>query len=234
MTASIDAFYSDKRKVREYYRDSDGKRKSRIVTINANEHTGETYKEWLKKQQKSVTPSGYKLPDSWKKSDKVSNTIAEDLKNTNPNFMKSDGYKINCTKAVATYEMRRRGYDVEAMPFKCEGWKHIFKNFKFEEDLSNISNENVKQHISDYLLKSGNGTRVEIQFLWEDENTPKSHVFVGECDAGKVLFLDPQQNDMDASYIFEDKKIINGSFKYAKISDKEITEIIKECCECKR
>lgn len=51
MTASIDAFYSDKRKVREYYRDSDGRRKSRIVSINANEHTVETYKEWLRRKE---------------------------------------------------------------------------------------------------------------------------------------------------------------------------------------
>ena len=38
-------------------------------------------------------------------------------KNVNPNYRKSKEYGINCQSCVLTMEARRRGYDVEALPF---------------------------------------------------------------------------------------------------------------------
>lgn len=35
----------------------------------------------------------------------------------NPHWKESEAYKTNCQSCVVSYEMRRRGYDVEALPF---------------------------------------------------------------------------------------------------------------------
>ncbi|MBP5449435.1 MAG: hypothetical protein J6Y01_04880, partial [Spirochaetales bacterium] len=43
-------------------------------------------------------------------------TMDEDLKAVNPNWKKLDGYDDNCQRCVPTYVLRRRGFDVEALP----------------------------------------------------------------------------------------------------------------------
>jgi len=40
----------------------------------------------------------------------------EDSENTNPNYKTGAEFQLNCQKCVPAYEMRRRGYDVEALP----------------------------------------------------------------------------------------------------------------------
>ena len=39
-----------------------------------------------------------------------------DGRKANPNFNKGGGYTINCQSCVVTYELRRRGYDLETLP----------------------------------------------------------------------------------------------------------------------
>ena len=78
-------------------------------------------------------PSGFTPPKSWKL--KSGNPdIISDLKNSNPHFNEGKAYQINCQKCVPTYEMRRRGYDVEAFPTYSDAdivknrWDKVFKN----------------------------------------------------------------------------------------------------------
>lgn len=49
------------------------------------------------------------------KSDAMNHDVANELRG-NPNFLKGGGYRVNCQSCVVAYEMRRRGYDVEANP----------------------------------------------------------------------------------------------------------------------
>ena len=45
-----------------------------------------------------------------------SHDINSDLHKSNPNYKEGFEWQINCQRCVPTYEMRRRGYNVTALP----------------------------------------------------------------------------------------------------------------------
>lgn len=54
--------------------------------------------------------------DSFFNKKKDTASASEDLESVNPNYGTNDRYAYNCTMCTMAYEMRRRGYDVEAVP----------------------------------------------------------------------------------------------------------------------
>ena len=44
-------------------------------------------------------------------------TPYDDIRDTNPRYKEGKEYQINCMRCAVAYELRRRGYDVEAMPY---------------------------------------------------------------------------------------------------------------------
>ncbi len=154
----------------------------------------------------------------------------ENVRATNPNFSSGLMLQINCQKCVPTYEMRMRGYDVQARPTFdldndsfAQDWDKVFDNAKFESGFAGSGKADVIR-----LMKSfGDGARGEVVVVWK---TGESHVFVAENRNGDIHFLDPQSGELDVEYYFDNVK--NDLTKLLRMDNLEPNEkIIQMYCK---
>lgn len=177
-----------------------------------------------------LKPDGFDIPKEWKY--KGQTELTDDLKATNPNYKKNAIYQKNCQKCVPAYEMRRRGYDVEALPTISSAdivknrWDKVFEN----ADVINASS-NTQKSIINSLISYGDNSRVQIYVVSSDGKM--SHTFVGENCNGNIYFIDPQSNS-DAQYIFDERLIDFEKTKYFRIDNLNPTELIKQCCKSRK
>lgn len=126
----------------------------------------------------------------------------KELQDSGKFTLKTEGdaqaYDMNCMNCTTAYELRRRGYDVEAGP-----WRESNTHYAALEDwYKNVKIKNVKN--TNNLVKaiqSDNppGSRGNLMVQWSGGG---GHSMVYEVDSkGKVHILDPQSN----SVIDEDK-----------------------------
>lgn len=154
------------------------------------------------------------------------------LSGTNPNYTKAREYQINCQRCVPTYEMRRRGYDVEALGNydkrlgsltsirKMWGVKsdEIFRNYRKNES-GELENLNIA-YFKEYLKNIENGERHQIGWLWGEQN---GHTILVERKSGVLNFIDPQTNKVRNFKEFQDwTKTSNGIFWAFRIDDREL------------
>lgn len=187
----------------------------------------ETQKEVASSSKNDIIQSKYGF-----KKIKGEHTAFDDAKNSNPNYNKGDrNYHINCQRCCPAYELRRRGYDVEALPRKqkndkaATGWMNIFKDAKWQrvgKSRGNTTKDAIVKTVSGY----GNGARVEVYVQWK---AGSAHVFMAEVIDGKVHFIDPQNGKDDVSYYFDYIKPTKTMI--CRLDNLEPTELIKECCK---
>lgn len=154
------------------------------------------------------------------------------LSGTNPNYDKAREYQINCQRCVPTYEMRRRGYDVEALGNydkrlsslinirKMWGVKsdEIFRNYRKNES-GELENLNIA-YFKEYLKNIENGERHQIGWLWRGES---GHTILVERKSGVLKFIDPQTNKVRNFKEFQDwTKTSKGIFWAFRIDDREL------------
>lgn len=154
------------------------------------------------------------------------------LSGTNPNYDKAREYQINCQRCVPTYEMRRRGYDVEALGNydkrlsslinirKMWGVKsdEIFRNYRKNES-GELENLNIA-YFKEYLKNIENGERHQIGWLWRGES---GHTILVERKGGILKFIDPQTNKVRNFKEFQDwTKTSKGIFWAFRIDDREL------------
>lgn len=154
------------------------------------------------------------------------------LSGTNPNYAKAREYQINCQRCVPTYEMRRRGYDVEALGNydkrlsslinirKMWGVKsdEIFRNYRKNES-GELENLNIA-YFKEYLKNIENGERHQIGWLWRGES---GHTILVERKSGVLKFIDPQTNKVRNFKEFQDwTKTSKGIFWAFRIDDREL------------
>ena len=175
-------------------------------------------------------PSGFTPPKSWKL--KSGNPdIISDLKNSNPHFNEGKAYQINCQKCVPTYEMRRRGYDVEAFPTYSDAdivknrWDKVFKNAQIEQ-----TKGDPKAEITKALLDYGDGARIQVYIKYAHRND--AHTFIAENYNGRIYFIDPQ-GFTNAENYFDPTLIDINKTLYFRIDNLEPTDLIKQCCKGK-
>lgn len=60
----------------------------------------------------------------------------------------------------------------------------------------------------------------------------EAHVFSAEVIDGKVVFVDPQNGDIDAEKYFSEQKV--GFFGIARVDNLKINDYIKEVVEAKK
>lgn len=176
------------------------------------------------------TPSGFAPPKSWKIKSGNSDII-NDLKNCNPHFNEGKAYQINCQKCVPTYEMRRRGYDVEAFPTYSDAdivknrWDKVFKNAQIEQ-----TKGDPKAEITKALLDYGDGARIQVYIKYAHRND--AHTFIAENYNGRIYFIDPQ-GFTNAENYFDPTLIDINKTLYFRIDNLEPTDLIKQCCKGK-
>lgn len=161
---------------------------------------------------------------------KISPQLA--LSGTNPNYDKAREYQINCQRCVPTYEMRRRGYDVEALGNydkrlsslinirKMWGVKNdeIFRNYRKNES-GELENLNIA-YFKEYLKNIENGERHQIGWLWREES---GHTILVERKSGVLKFIDPQTNKVRNFKEFQDwTKTSKGIFWAFRIDNREL------------
>ena len=136
-------------------------------------------------------------------------SLSKALSGTNPNYIKGvrNEYSTNCQRCVPTYEMRRRGYNVEALPNSGDGLGRLSMIVKMWG-----LNKNDKYYISPKLLAGGankkvdynqeyadwfkfigdmpNGARAQVGWMWKGSRA--GHTIMTEKKAGKLVFIDPQ------------------------------------------
>lgn len=132
-------------------------------------------------------------------------TIDEDLKNVNPNYDKKYSYRINCQRCSFAYELRRRGYNVEANPNENEyGRAYRWKEqmiFKEEKSFKNrLGARGVASKIIDEVKKSGDGSRWAVEVQWYRSSS--GHLFIAENVGGEVKFFDAQTGKNDVINYF--------------------------------
>jgi len=111
----------------------------------------------------------------------------------NPLFGQGPEYRNNCQRCVHAYELRRRGYDVEAMPrtlkdyFGHEGFKGV-QVYGCHKQGGGTSG--TKADMLTALNAMPDGARIGITWTWPGKQ--EGHAIVCEKIRGKLYFLDPQ------------------------------------------
>lgn len=167
----------------------------------------------------------------------------DDAKATNPNFdANSIEWSQNCQRCVPTYELRRRGYDVQVKPRPTETVQRIFfpdeKIAKRDDHLSHhpfdawvppesIHCEEGQLSIENKMKEWGDGSRAEVMVLWEGQHG-SGHVFVAEQINGQTHFIDPQSGKDGVAWYFD---LCDSSNIYiCRTDNKDLSEHITECC----
>lgn len=142
------------------------------------------------------------------------------------------GYTQNCQRCVPAFEFRRRGFDVVAAEMPQTNSPVLWGTECFSDNNGNPVSFTLGQtygQLQDELANAPDGARYSIYVAWR---RGASHVFVAVKEAGKVVYVDPQTGNTDASaYFFRAKP---GMFGFFRMDDKQISsdiDIVKKTVE---
>lgn len=204
-------------------------------------YNGKSYGIGLDKQDTSTVGSSLKsftdnLDDIGlnKKVSKSSRSI--DLDKVNPNRSSSDlQYHTNCGNCSIAYELRRRGYDVEAkgnpIGMRTSHFGEFFNNLS-SDSFTNVSIEDnmtkgsdIKKKVSSTLINKYPDDSRGVVFFTHHNG---SHYFNWEKTKGEILYTDSQLNVEDISIIFDDyshklsRKNGHGGIECIRLDNAEI------------
>ena len=137
----------------------------------------------------------------------------------------------NCTHCVPAYELRKRGYDVSALPYTDDPNGLSYDPFDaWKDPIIHKTPGSDREAIERAMASYGDGARVEIDVGWatSDGSGFDGHVFVAEQRDGKTYFIDPQNGDADVSWYFD--HVQPGATRFARIDNLTPSDRIAECC----
>ena len=166
-------------------------------------------KEYTKQLLTSLDNNGIKSVSDLMKTNKFTSLdLGTDIDMVNPRFGKHNlGYKTNCSNCTVAYEMRRRGYDVEALPLRggraITEWQEMFKK---AEIITLAPNERVLgggllERAQREVTRWGDGARGAVLVSFPFKNL--GHVFSVEMHNGRPFFIDPQSGNVNAHSFIE-------------------------------
>ena len=126
-------------------------------------------------------------------------TPNEDMAACNPKYSKGGVYRNNCISCALAYDLRRRGYDVEAMPIDTTSAVNgslpvqlgFYKGEKLESfEVPNDPDVAVKQ-FTENVVGYGDGSRGMLRIRWKNGD---GHAVVWEVDGNSLVIRDPQNN----------------------------------------
>lgn len=176
---------------------------------------------------------------------KIMNFTEADQLKGNPHYSDPDGitegYWENCQTCTVGYELRRRGFPIEALPNKNWEILKFYDEKKITQDdrfLNPDGSRPIKKHpltLSDtieakeqYIESVTKDTgRYELYLPWKykEGETPTAHVIIVERQkSGNLLWFDPQSGKHGASTVFQSflKKAIPVKISVLRIDDKII------------
>ena len=166
----------------------------------------------------------------------------DDLAAVNPNYSKGIEWKINCQRCVAAYELRRRGYDVTALPrpmvggkpdysdelpyrLSKNGWPKMFDGSTLESCRAS-SGARTMGKVEQLMASWGDGSRAIVRVQFQKRFGGDGHVFIAEQRGGKTYFVDPQCNDRDCSRYFACAKKLETYCM--RVDNLQVTNLIKK------
>lgn len=164
-------------------------------------------------------------------------TIADDIGTPqspvcNPNFSKGGDYTYNCGYCSATYEMRRRGFDVEAQPLHgllVSDWKNLFTGGKAYPFMKEKRVPIIETLVKQIKQLHPDGSRGSVFVQWKSGQM--GHFFSWEMQNGTVHFIDPQCGSTDVSEYF--KQVNPASIIHMRWDDLDPSDAIKNACKNK-
>ena len=124
-------------------------------------------------------------------------SIEDAVIGANPNFSKgTKEWLENCQRCVIAYELRRRGYNVEATAYEgwddtARGWKEAFYEMS-PVKVGSSDREKVIKNIYKQMEKWGEGSRAIVDLDW---SRTKGHVFNAEFKNGKLILMEAQKGN---------------------------------------
>ena len=125
-------------------------------------------------------------------------TPKEDLKRINPEYHNSSSNtKSNCMLCTTAYDMRRRGFDVQANK-ATEGYEYEdIKRWYPKAELKIVNEGNCRKtaaKLAETLIAQGEGARGNIMIMWDYDKTQSygGHSMIYEIENGKAMLKDGQ------------------------------------------
>ena len=189
------------------------------------------YKKYFEEDETDDVGEGFwnKKNDGEFKQIKNDHSLEQDCVNTNPNFAKDIMYQTNCGNCCATYEMRRRGYDVEAKPsdsMSVGEWRKLFTNFK-PIRLTTTRKAMIVPEMRREIIKWGDGARGSV-FI-KPEGATIGHFFSIEVVGDKVRFIDAQHGYSDVEVYFD--KADPSSIIYGRWDNLKPSDLVTNACK---
>ena len=135
----------------------------------------------------------------------------------NPNFEKDSSYRVNCQTTVVSYEARRRGFNVEALPNKNN--TTIFKLSK-DTDMAWIDRTTKEKPKGLSIISKG--TKTTYNFLKDNvfENERYTFSFLWKTGkSGHIIHVD-KVNDILRLYDPQSGKLIENQVEVVRYLDK--------------
>ena len=165
----------------------------------------------------------------------VAMTLDADMAACNPKYSKGGVYKNNCISCALAYDLRRRGYDVEAAPIDTTSAINgslpvqlgFYKGEKLETfDVPSDNNVAMKQ-FSDRVLKYGDGSRGLLRIRWKNGD---GHAAIWEVSGDIVVIRDPQNNTIVnlLDYVRRAKTFYYFRTDNLELTNK-VTEFVRNC-----
>ena len=163
-------------------------------------------------------------------------TREQDLAAVNPNYGKGKEWNQNCQRCVYAYEARRRGIDVEAESRILKGsdpmggghWREVCQGMQWLQP-KETTPQGTKLAIDKAMTGFGNGSRAVIYVEWEGVTPRQAHVFIAENVDGKIVYVDPQNNDDNVDSNFW--AAIPEKTEFARLDNLDFSNYIKLCCK---
>lgn len=186
----------------------------------------------------SNTPNSYKIPKTLKEAigeKGKAKSMAEAYYDANPHFSYDyNEFKKNCQRCVMAYELRRRGYDVEALPTyendempKSKNWLKALSGTE-EVNVGRRTQEGVFNAIKDQMKKWGDGSRAILKLEWAGKKS--GHVENVEYNKGVLYAFDSQNNkqSINSRLIKEDlSQAVLKKTELIRVDKAKITENMK-------
>lgn len=170
---------------------------------------------------------GYAEMGRWPRAGDIP-SVEEALSDTNPNYELGEEWQVNCQRCVPAYEMRRRGYDVSAMP--CVDDEDYLSVCPFDVWVNPdiiCCMEDDRNTIVKEMSRWEDGARAQVVVIWKD--TLAGHTFIAEKMNGEIRFVDPQDGNPECSEYFDE--IEPGMTRFCRIDNLAPSEMILECCK---
>lgn len=163
----------------------------------------------------------------------------EDVKRVNPqHYDLDDGTKNNCMLCSVTYDLRRRGYDVQAnradTGYNINDISRWYKNTEVvpifnsaDGSVANIDPDLIVKNFETAVKNQGEGASGIITVEWSKSGS--GHAMHYEYRNGRVYISDPQTGEIYSNS--KDVLQYTSGASIVRLDNKEVNwKAVKECC----